>query len=147
MDLVGWYWASQDASGDILLFLPGCAGNRDTAARQAEAFAANGRGVLVASYRGYPGTPDEKGLYRDGMAFADLARTLRPSGSPGRLYLFGDGLGAAVALRTAVRIDVSGTATLGAFDSFASFTPAATRPLYADAFDNVGRSVWSLRRS
>lgn len=140
LDLSGWFWAPQDASGDVVLFLPGRAGNRDTAARQAEAFAANGRGVLVASYRGYggnPGRPDEKGLYRDGMAFADLARTLRPSGSPGRLYLFGDGLGAAVALRTAMRSDVSGTATLGAFDRFASFAPAAARPLYADAFDNV----------
>ncbi len=135
--LTGWYWAPQDASGDILLFLPGRAGNRDTAAHQAEAFAASGRGVLVASYRGYganPGTPDEAGLYRDGIAFAELARTLQPSG---RLYLFGDGLGAAVALRTAAHSDVSGTATLGAFDRFASFVPAATRPLYADAFDNV----------
>lgn len=135
--LTGWYWAPQDASGDILLFLPGRAGNRDTAAHQAEAFAAGGRGVLVASYRGYganPGKPDEAGLYRDGIAFADLARTLQPSG---RLYLFGDGLGAAVALKTAVRSDVSGTATLGAFDRFASFAPAATRPLYGGAFDNI----------
>ncbi len=135
--LTGWYWAPQDASGDILLFLPGRAGNRDTAARQAEAFAAGGRGVLVASYRGYganPGKPDEAGLYLDGIAFADLARTLQPSG---RLYLFGDGLGAAVALKTAARSDISGTATLGAFDRFASFAPAATRALYGGAFDNV----------
>jgi fermentation-respiration switch protein FrsA (DUF1100 family) len=137
LDLAGWFWAPQDATGDILLFLPGRAGNRDTAARQAEAFAANGRGVLVASYRGYgsnPGHPDENGLYRDGMAFADLARTLGPSG---HLYLFGDGLGAAVALRTAARSDVSGTATLGAFDRFASFASPAMRTLYSGAFDNV----------
>ncbi len=137
LDLAGWYWAPQDAGGDVLLFLPGRAGNRDIAARQAEAFATGGRDVLVASYRGYggnPGHPDEAGLYLDGMAFADLARTLRPTG---RLYLFGDGLGAAVALRVAGRSDVSGTATLGAFDRFASFVPAVTRSLYKGAFDNV----------
>lgn len=137
LELTGWFWAPDDPSGDILLFLPGRAGNRDTAARQAEPFAAGGRGVLVASYRGYgdnAGKPDEKGLYLDGAAFADLARTMHTSG---RLFLFGDGLGAAVALRLASRADVSGTATLGAFDRFANFAPAAMRPMYADAFDNV----------
>lgn len=137
LELTGWFWAPDDPSGDILLFLPGRAGNRDIAARQAEPFARGGRGVLVASYRGYgdnAGKPDEKGLYLDGAAFADLARTMRTSG---RLYLFGDGLGAAVALRLAGRPDVSGTATLGAFDRFANFAPAAMRPMYANAFDNV----------
>ncbi len=137
LDLAGWYWAPEGKDRDILLFLPGRAGNRDTAARQAEAFAQDGRGVLVASYRGYgsnAGTPDEQGLYRDGMAFADLARRLQPDA---RLYLFGDGLGAAVALRTAVRGGVTGTATLGAFDRFSSFAPASTRGLYAHAFDNL----------
>ncbi|RYY15462.1 MAG: alpha/beta hydrolase, partial [Alphaproteobacteria bacterium] len=137
LELTGWFWAPDDPSDDILLFLPGRAGNRDTAAHQAEPFAAGGRGVLVASYRGYgdnAGKPDEKGLYLDGAAFADLTRTMHTTG---RLYLFGDGLGAAVALRLASRPDVSGTATLGAFDRFANFAPAAMRPMYANAFDNV----------
>jgi len=137
IELTGWFWAPEQPHGDILLFLPGRAGNRNIAAKQAEPFAAGGRGVLVASYRGYgdnPGNPDENGLYRDGAAFADLARALRPTG---RLYLFGDGLGAAVALRLASRADVSGTATLGAFDRFSSFAPAITRRVYTDAFDNV----------
>ena len=137
LELTGWYWPPAAATSDVLLYLPGRAGNRDTAAQQAEPFAADGRGVLVASYRGYgdnPGKPDEKGLYLDGDAFANLVRTLHPAG---RLYLFGDGLGSAVALRLAIRPEVSGTATLGAFDRFARFAPAATRAVYADAFDNV----------
>ena len=135
--LSGWFWPPLDPSGDIVLFLPGRAGNRDIAAAQAEPFAADGRGVLVASYRGYGsnlGKPSEKGLYLDGAAFADLARTLRGTG---RLYLFGDGLGSAVALRTAARADVSGTVTLGAFDRFSSFAPPALRAFYSNAFDNV----------
>ena len=137
LTLTGWYWAPEQPGGDILLFLPGRAGNRDIAARQAEPFAAGGRGVMVASYRGYgdnPGTPDEPGLYRDGAAFADVASKLR---GPGRLYLFGDGLGAAVALRLASRTDVAATATFGAFDRFANFAPAAVRGFYANAFDNI----------
>jgi pimeloyl-ACP methyl ester carboxylesterase len=76
----------------------------------------------------------EQGLYRDGSAFADLAHTLSRSS---HLYLFGDGLGTAVALRPATRRDVTGTATLGAFDRFASFAPAAVRSFYDDAFDNL----------
>jgi hypothetical protein len=127
-DLAGWYWAPDGKAQDILLFLPGRAGSRDTAARQAEPFAEGGRGVLVASYRGYgsnAGTPDEQGLYRDGLAFADLARRLQPNG---RLYLFGDGLGAAVALRTAVRGDVTGTATLGRSTAFPPLHPHQRGP-------------------
>lgn len=137
VELTGWFWAPEDPTGDILLFLPGRAGNRDIAARQAEPFAAGGRGVLVASYRGYgdnPGAPDEQGLYRDGAAFADLARTLRPTG---RVFLFGDGLGAAVALRLASQRAVTATATLGAFDRFTRFAPRAARGFYGNAFDNV----------
>lgn len=137
--LSGWFWPPEDGSRDLLVFLPGRAGNRDTAALQAEPLAAGGRGVLVASYRGYgpnPGTAGEQGLYRDGAAFVRLARTLQPNG---RLYLFGDTLGAAVALATAANrsVAVDGVVTLGAFDRYASFAPAVVRPLYADAFDNI----------
>lgn len=141
--LSGWFWPPEDGSRDLLVFLPGRAGNRDTAALQAAPFAAGGRGVLVASYRGYgpnPGTASEQGLYRDGAAFVRLARTLRPSGQPaGGVYLFGDTLGAAVALVTAADggVPVDGVVTLGAFDRYASFAPAVVRPLYANAFDNV----------
>ena len=137
IDLAGLFWAPRDAGGDILLFLPGRTGNLDTAARQAQSLAAGGRGVLVASYRGYGanrGTPSERGLYLDGAAFADLAHTLHHGG---KLYLFGDGLGGAVALRTASRTDVSATVTLGAFDRFSSFAPPVMRGMYKDAFDNV----------
>lgn len=135
--LSGWYWAPEGGSNEVLLFLPGRAGNSDIAALQAQAFARDGHGVLVASYRGYgrnPGTPSEQGLYHDGEAFVRLARTLQPTG---KLFLFGDGLGAAVALRTAASDRVDAVVTLGAFDTFASFAPGLVRSFYADAFDNV----------
>lgn len=96
--LKGWFWPSETTTGPVLVYLPGRAGNRDVAAKAAQAFARDGRGVLVASYRGYgddTGVPDEQGLYQDGRAFVDLAKRLVPDG---KRFVFGDGLSAAVAL-------------------------------------------------
>lgn len=139
--LAGWYWPSATPDEAVLVYLPGRAGNRDVSAQRAQAFARDGQAVLVASYRGYgdnPGTPGEQALYEDGLAFVRLARRLHPGG---RLFLFGDGLGAAVALHVAAEVPVDApidaVVTLGAFDRFASFAPKLTRPFYADAFDNV----------
>lgn len=139
--LQGWFWPPETPGGAVLIYVPGRAGNRDIAAKAAQAFARDGRGVLVASYRGYgdnPGVPDERGLYQDGRAFVDLTKQLVPDG---KRFVFGDGLGAAVALRVAADAstgtDIHGVVTLGAFDSFARFVPGVTRTFYADAFDNV----------
>lgn len=139
--LQGWFWPPAVANGAVLVFLPGRSGNRDSAAQAAQAFARDGRGLLVASYRGYgdnPGVPDENGLYQDGRAFVDLAKRLAPNG---KRFLFGDGLGAAVALHVAADGTAGGgvdaVVTLGAFDSFARFVPGMARGFYANAFDNV----------
>ncbi len=144
--LRGWFWPPETTGGAVLIYLPGRSGNRDVAARAAQAFARDGHGVLVASYRGYgdnAGVPDEQGLYEDGRAFVDLAASLAPGGTR---FLFGDGLGAAVALNVAGNgagngagnsAGIDAVVTLGAFDSFARFVPGLTRGFYADAFDNV----------
>ena len=139
--LQGWFWPPETPGGAVLIYVPGRAGNRDIAAKVAQAFARDGRGVLVASYRSYgdnPGVPDERGLYQDGRAFVNLAKRLVPDG---KRFVFGDGLGAAVALRVAADAstgtDIDGVVTLGAFDSFARFVPGVTRTFYADAFDNI----------
>ncbi len=139
--LQGWFWPPKTPGGAVLIYVPGRAGNRDIAAKAAQAFAHDGRGVLVASYRGYgdnPGVPDERGIYQDGRAFVDLAERLVPDG---KHFLFGDGLGAAVALHVTADLSagagVDGVVTLGAFDSFDRFVPSVARGLYADAFDNA----------
>ncbi len=137
VELTGWYWPATSKDEDLIVYMPGRAGNRDTAALRAQAFAEGGHGVLVASYRGYGdnrGTPSEHGLYDDGRAFVRLARHLQPHG---RLFLFGDALGAAVALHAAVGEPVDAVVTLGAFDRFSSLAPAAQRPFYKDSFDNL----------
>jgi fermentation-respiration switch protein FrsA (DUF1100 family) len=59
--------------------------------------------VLLADYRGYgrsSGTPTEDGLYADGLAMA--AEAARRSDAPDRIVLFGESLGCAVAIETAL---------------------------------------------
>jgi fermentation-respiration switch protein FrsA (DUF1100 family) len=133
--LKGWYWPGE-ADKPLLIFFHGNGGNRDTAAKAAEAFAADGHGVLVADYRGYgdnPGKPDEAGLFADGEAFVALARRLQPRG---RLFLFGWSLGGAVALEMGARHPVDGVVTYGAFARLANMAPAVARGMLPDRFDN-----------
>jgi fermentation-respiration switch protein FrsA (DUF1100 family) len=133
--LRGYYWPPKSSNQDVIVFFHGQSGNRYKAAQIAAPLAAEG-GVLVASYRGYgdnAGTPTEEGLFEDGAAFVSLARRLAPAS---RIYLFGYSLGAAVALQTAVREDVAGVITLGAFTSLADAAPSYARGLLPDRFDN-----------
>jgi hypothetical protein len=60
--------------------------------------------VLLFDYRGYglsQGSPDEEGTYRDGRAAYRYLATERGL-DPGRIVLFGESLGAAVALQLAL---------------------------------------------
>lgn len=134
--LRGMYWAPTRPDAELLVFFHGNGGNRITAAKMAEPLARDGRGVLVASYRGYgdhPGTPSEGGLFADGRAFLASARELSPQ-SP--IVLFGYSLGAAVALELAATEQVRGVVTLGAFSSLADVAPRLVSRMLKGAYDN-----------
>ncbi|MBO6784857.1 MAG: alpha/beta hydrolase, partial [Alphaproteobacteria bacterium] len=94
-------------------------GNADAAVFQhakADALSRAGFGVLLAEYRGYPGStgkPTETGLFVDARATYDFvdARTDGPIG------LYGHSLGAAVAINLAAERDVYALVLESPFDS------------------------------
>jgi hypothetical protein len=102
--LHGWFIADSTAPHrPAVLVFHGNAGNVSTRVEKARLLAARGFDVLLFDYRGYgesEGAPDERGLYRDGLA---AARWLEARGVPAsRTVYYGESLGCAVALETAL---------------------------------------------
>jgi len=101
--LHGW-WI--DGPGDrVLIWYHGNAGNIGDRLHNARWFVDRlGVDVVLVDYRGYgrsEGTPDEEGLYLDGLAIYDAvaARSVRAED----IVLFGRSLGGAIAIETALR--------------------------------------------
>src|SRR5262245_9776423 len=107
--------------GPAVLVCNGNGGNRSMRAPLAAALARMGLHVLVFDYRGYggnPGRPSEEGLADDARA-ALRYLTGRPEVDPGRVVLFGESLGAAVALRLAPERPPAGLVLRSPFTSLA----------------------------
>ena len=137
LTLSGYYWPARTPDAPLLVYFHGNGFNQLVGAARAEPFASGGRGVLVASYRGYgdnPGNPSEAGLMQDGAAWMEKAAELAPAA---RRYVFGHSLGGAVALEMAARYSVAGAATLGTFTSMTDMVPAIARGSLEDRFDNL----------
>jgi hypothetical protein len=138
LDLAGFYWAPAEGNRDIVLVLHG---RRDNAGRMAgyvQRLVESGRGVLVASYRGFngnPGSPTEAGLIRDARAFYRLAR--QDAGSQGRVYVFGHSLGGAVAIQLAAREELDGLITLATFSDLARAAPGFTEWFIPDEWESL----------
>src|SRR5438552_3653761 len=101
--LAGW-WIRGDGRR-ALLFFHGNAGNVSHRLERSKLLAAAlGLDIFLVDYRGYgasTGRPSEEGLYADAEAIfqAAIARGFRPE----QLVLFGESLGCAVAVETALR--------------------------------------------
>ncbi len=92
------------SGGTVLIFFHGNAGNVSHRLERARTLvAALGVDVVLVDYRGYGqsgGVPSEDGLYADGEA---IYRTVVARGiPPERIVLFGESLGCAVAIETAL---------------------------------------------
>ena len=101
--LSGWW--IRGGGGEVLLFFHGNAGNiSHRLERVRDLVQALDLDVVLVDYRGYGrsgGKPSESGLFEDGLAI--YAAAASRGFAPERVVLFGESLGAAVALETALR--------------------------------------------
>jgi fermentation-respiration switch protein FrsA (DUF1100 family) len=117
-----WFLPSPDPAPDrfTLLVCHGNAGNIADRLDRTLLFHRNLRAdVLLFDYRGYggsEGSPDEGGTYRDARAAYDYLVD-RAGVSPERLILFGESLGAAVAVELAREIPAAGLVLEAPFTS------------------------------
>ena len=144
LQLRAWYVPpASAATGTAVLVLPGNAGNRSFRAPLARVLSEHGLAVLLVDYRGYggnPGRPSEAGLVAD----AEAAHAyLSGREDVERVVVFGESLGAAVAVALAREAEVHGVVLRSPFTSLADvgrvhypFLPV--RLLLRDRFDVVG---------
>ena len=108
--LLGWRVPETDAARPVILYLHGNAANLADRARRFEALTRSGDGLLAVSWRGYGGSegrPSEAGFHED--VAAALAFLRREDVAPGRIILYGESLGAGMAVMTAARLAEAGT--------------------------------------
>ncbi len=108
--LIGWRVPEADAGRPVILYLHGNAANLGRRARRFEALTRGGDGLLAVSWRGYGGSegqPSEAGFHED--VAAALAFLRREGVAPDRIILYGESLGAGMAVMTAARLAEAGT--------------------------------------
>lgn len=138
-----WYAPPKNPSRATIVIFHGNGGTLADRAFKARLFLDAGYGVFLAEYRGYggnAGSPSEKGLYAD----ADAAmRWLTGQGVPlRRLVLYGESLGAGVAMEMAIRYAVSALVLECPFTSVPDLAPGYVLPplaqlLVVDRYENL----------
>ncbi|MFL0355022.1 alpha/beta hydrolase [Erythrobacter sp. GH1-10] len=139
LTLEGAHFPRKGEDAPVMLVFHGNSYNHLVMARRVEPLAAQGAGVIAASYRGYgdnPGTPSEAGLYRDAESWVAKTRELYPDA---RIFVFGFSLGGAVAIEMATRHDFDGVVTLGAFTRLKDAVPWIARPFVKEKYDNLAK--------
>jgi hypothetical protein len=101
--LEAWFVAARPASGTVIVF-NGNAGNRAYRAQLGSRLSQGGFNALLFDYRGYggsSGSPTEEGLALDARAALRYVES-RSDVDSGRIFYFGESLGAGVAVRLAI---------------------------------------------
>ena len=141
--LIVWHVPPQGAR-PVVLYFHGNGGALRLRAERFRALVADGSGLVALSYRGYGGStgrPSEAGLIRDAAAAYGFAAARH---SPGRIVLWGESLGTAVAVALAAEREVAGLILDVPFTSAADVGAAAysflpVRWLIKDAFRSDAR--------
>ena len=145
LDLAAWFVAPRTEAAPVVLFLHGNTGHVGHRAGRAARLAREGWGVMLAPYRGFggnPGAPSEEGLARDARA---AYAALREQGiAAGRIVIWGESLGSAVAVRLATEVPAAALILESPFTSMLAmarrrhpYVPA--RWLLKDRFDSLSR--------
>lgn len=132
LELLAWYAAAKPGM-PTLLYCHGNAGSLGGRAQRVLPYLHQGYGVLLVAYRGYggnPGRPTEQGLYADARAHFDWL--LAQGVVADRVVLYGESLGAAVAVQLATERSV---AALVLEAPFASVLQSARERFPLFAFD------------
>jgi fermentation-respiration switch protein FrsA (DUF1100 family) len=114
--------SGSEVDGPVVIFFHGNAGNIASRAPLLEDFVAGtGARTVLFDYSGYGGNdgrPSEDEAHRDGLAVYDYL--VAGGVPPERLVLYGESLGAAVALGVAVERECAGVVAQSAFSSLSS---------------------------
>jgi fermentation-respiration switch protein FrsA (DUF1100 family) len=141
--LAAW-WRAPAPGRAVLLYFHGNGGTLRHRRARVAALTAEGRGLLILSYRGYAGStgaPGEEGFARDARAAHAFVAARHPEAP---LVLYGESLGAGVAVRLAAERRVAGLVLETPFSSavdvargIAWFVPVGL--LMRDRFDAASR--------
>ncbi len=143
--LHGWFLPVKDAHGAVLVS-HGNAGSIEGRIELARAFLELGWAVLLYDYRGYgksAGQPDEEGTYKDAEAAHEHLTSVEGFASE-RVVLYGESLGAGVALELARRRPCAAVICESAFTSLPDVGAKAypflpVRLLARFRYDNVAK--------
>jgi fermentation-respiration switch protein FrsA (DUF1100 family) len=133
------WWPPKDRRGAVIAFFHGNAGHAGHRIDKVAPMVGAGQGVLLVGYRGYggnPGKPDQSGLIADSAAAATWLEQ-KVGGRP--IVLYGESLGAAVAVQLAVAGHGDAVVIECPFDRLAS---AAARRYPWFPMRNMLRDPW-----
>ncbi|HEY8519849.1 MAG TPA: alpha/beta hydrolase [Gammaproteobacteria bacterium] len=119
VELHGWYVPGPRPDASVVIFCHGNAGNISHRLEWLSMLHGTGLGALLFDYRGYgqsTGSPDEPGTYRDARAAWDYLVGERGI-EPGRIVIFGESLGGAIAAHLASEVAPRALITIAAFSS------------------------------
>lgn len=112
----GWF-IPYDSAKYTLLFFHGNAGNIGNRLEKIKMLRETGLNIFIIDYRGYgrsEGKPFEKGLYCDAKAAYEYLLHTRGI-PPGKIILYGESLGAAIAIDLAAKSEIKAIILEGAF--------------------------------
>ncbi len=140
--LHGWFVPAVDPQGTVI-FVHGNGGNISHRLDKIRVFNDLKVNLFIFDYRGYgksEGVPDEQGLYMDIQAAYDYIRHREPTG---KVIIYGESLGGAIAIDLASKADIDGLILEGTFTSVAGMAkiiyPWLPAVLLKAKFDSISK--------